>query len=343
MKSIKVHRSGFACALIIAIFLSACASSESIRKDPSTQDSDPVADEYLDEQRNQQNLEDVPVRIDRTNDSDGEAFVITDSDKSDSDNSGTTEPDSSKDSTAEANTDSLDNPELTEEERVQKERQEEQRRKEEQERLAQLEKERKEREEARRKEEERRRKEAELQRLRNEAVYHSEAFANRQREFEIARKTFRINALVEARDARLGSVYPESRSFWASESEERFSANPSFEVDAEQVYLVKLANPLDYQSSFPVNLPPGSTAIELKDPLAVWNRIKGSSGRWVLMQKTTKGYVPLSLRRHGVDYRVASVEIESGLVKLEIYSRSSNRRAGQYHVLYPVELELKQN
>lgn len=306
-----------------------CASAEKRNDNSGTeQTSDPVADEYLEKQKedqSNQDLKDVPVRIDRTNDSDGEAFVITESSESDPDTE-----DQQQEHTKP----------LTEDEKGKPEGLSEAERKAEEERLAQLEKERKEKEEARRKEEERRKKEAELKRLKNEATYQAEAFANRQREFEMARKAFRIEALVVRRDARLGSVYPQSQTFWTRESEQRFTANPAFEVGTDQIYLVKLSNPLDYQSSISVNVPPGAVVIELKDPLAVWNRIKDGSGRWILMQKTSEGYVPLSLDRNGISYRVASVEIESGIVKLEIYSRSNTRRAGQYHILYPVELEL---
>ena len=199
---------------------------------------DPVADAYLREQKNQNGLEDVPVRIDRTNDSDGEAFVVTqdtgDATGDESDGSKDTDPANKVDENTESATETAA---LSEEERKKKE-------KEEQERKERLEKERKEREEARRKAEEERRKQQELIRLKNEAAYHAEAFADRLREFEIAKKEFRIQTLVKKRNDSLTKVYPEARSFWSQESEERFSANPGFEVEPNTVYLVRLNDPL---------------------------------------------------------------------------------------------------
>ena len=128
--------------MLLGAHLAACATSEPAkRENPEEQKRDPVTDEYLDEQRTSQNLEDVPVRIDRTNDSDGEAFVITDS-KEDAQKPG---------GSSENTEDTSEKPELTEEEKRQQEALKEEQKKAEQERLAKLEQERKAREEERRK------------------------------------------------------------------------------------------------------------------------------------------------------------------------------------------------
>lgn len=322
---------------MLLLLLVGCASSTVARQDPSegadrpvttgkeSESEDPVSDAYLKEQESKNGGEEVPVRIDTTGDSDGEAFVVTTDtaaeDTSDGgDGTGPSAEDresGSSDGTEESGKSEAD-----------------------QERLARLEAERKAREEARREEEERKRKEAELRRMKNEAIFHREAFEDRKREFEIARKEHRIKKLTIARDARLASLDPKADSFWKRESEERFGPNPAFEIEADIVYLVPLADPLQYQSSRPVQLPGSGTAIQVREGLSIWQTIKGKNGRWILMQETKDGYVPLKLKHAAREYRVALIEVGSGIVRLEIYSRSNSRRAGQYHILYPVELEL---
>ncbi|MCB1137630.1 MAG: hypothetical protein KDK23_02700, partial [Leptospiraceae bacterium] len=174
----------------------------------------------------------------------------------------------------------------------------------------------------------------------NEAAFHAEAFANRMAEFEAARKEYRIQTLKEARDARLAKLDPNFRVFWKRETEDRFGPNPGFALTTDTVYVVKLNDPLQYQSSRPVKPEGELFSVAVKDRLSVWDFLKERKGRWILMQKTSEGYVPLTLKQGGQEYRVAMIEVGNGIVRLEIYSRSSRSRAGQYHILYPVELEL---
>lgn len=323
-------------ALLCMLPLAQCASAGTVTEngktqpasenasEPSTDSSDPLTQEYLDEQKRKN--QDVPVRIDSTGDSDGEAFVIITDGKEESEN-----PDANPEQSTE-----ISSTEKTEEEL----RQEEERRKAEAARLAKLEEERKKKEEERRREEERKKKEEELNRLKNEAAFHAEAFANRMAEFEAAKKEYRIETLKEARDVRLAKLDPNSRAFWKREAEDRFGPNPGFSLTTDTVYIVRLSDPLQFQSSRPVHPDGELLSVSVKDSLSVWEILKNKKGRWILMQKTSEGYVPLALKQGGQEYRVAMIEIGNGIVRMEIYSRSSRSRAGQYHILYPVELEL---
>ena len=313
---------------------------EELANDEDRSSDSGLEDEYLEEQRKNQK----PAHIDQTGNDSSDAFVIP------GDNADSDQPTKSEENTGpKANEDQSDpsKPEdRSEQNAVDNANKTEEQIRKEQEAAAEkarLEEERRRREEEQRKEEERKRKEAELQRQKNEATFYQEAFQDRIRTYEMALESFRISKLKEARDAKLPALDAHYNAFWKKESEDRFGAAPVFEIGANVIYVVALKDPLQYQSSRPVLQISPTAAVEWKDPLSVWQALQSRNGRWILMEKTAEGYVPLALQQNGNQYRVASIIVHSsGIVRLEIYSRSSSRRAGQYHILYPVEIKLMQ-